>query len=194
MRVLLGLGGAELRQPVLGDHLGEDLPGLLRREGHRQVERLVVLGHADVTCRAAARPGRTRGSPGTARARVSSRARSARKLKKMTASPSRMVATGVSSPSTITVGRNELVGHLLGVRRAHRLQRTRGAAPGAAHHRVVRLLDPVPALVAVHRVEAAADRGDAAGAGLPQEALQLLQVARAPLIGGVSRPSRKACT
>jgi len=72
--------------------------------------------------------------------------------------------------------RNELVGHLLGVGRAHRLQRARGTAPDAADHRVVGLLDPVPALVAIHRVEATDDRRDPASPGLAQEALQLLQI------------------
>ena len=47
MGVLLGLGDVELVQAVLGQHLGQHVPRVLGREGHRQRELLLVLGHGD---------------------------------------------------------------------------------------------------------------------------------------------------
>ena len=87
MRVLLGLGDMELPDPVLGDHLGEGGLGLVRDEGDRELPFGLEAGHRrDVDTRhVAALEPRKLGSPS---ALVSSRARSGRKLKCETASPS----------------------------------------------------------------------------------------------------------
>ena len=87
--VLLGLGDVELLPAQAGDDLGQAGHDQ-RREGHLDGQAAFVLGQRDHGReRRAVRRGRSRRSPGP-RARASSwRARSARKLKRMTTSPSR---------------------------------------------------------------------------------------------------------
>ena len=93
------------RQPLLGQHLGEDLLRLLRREGHRQVERLVVLGHADVARRARSPPRSNSLKPGIGeRAGQLARAVRAEVEEDHRVAVADACATGVPSPSTITVG------------------------------------------------------------------------------------------
>ena len=92
VRVLLGLGHAQLRAPGARDDLAQDVRQRLRREERLQerVQLFAVLGHAG--------GGRDlddarRGKPENSGSRIaasSSRTRSARKLKQSTPSPSRM--------------------------------------------------------------------------------------------------------
>ena len=84
VRVLLGLGAAELLQPGARDDLGEDVRERLLREGdgeaegRRRTSSCTRSGLRTARCR---RAGEARRSRAIARARVSSRARSGRKLK-----------------------------------------------------------------------------------------------------------------
>ena len=126
-----------------------------------------------VTTRRSAGPGRpggeTRSKPPnvgpSASAWVSWRARSARKFAWTIASP--VSGPGPSTPS-MTVGSDELVGLAARVARPRwRPRAVRGVHPLAVDDRVVGELDPVPALVAVHREVAAADRRDPAPGWTP---------------------------
>ena len=84
-----------------------------------------------------------------------SRARSGRKLKKIMESLSRTWAF-----LTHTTGDNKLVSHPGVIGLLHGLGRVGLEGPLAAGDGVIGLLDPVPALVAVHGVVAAHDRGN----------------------------------
>ena len=144
MRVLLRLGDVELPQAVRGDHLGERLA---RRSARRR------------------RPG-SRGRPGSgssssgrtrrrAAARMSCRARSGRKLKKIAASSrpkarGRRGSTG-SMNSSVTPARVARLDGRHGVRRRR---------PSPRPDRGQRAVGALPALVAVHRVVAADDGRD----------------------------------
>ena len=64
----------------------------------------------------------------------------------------------------------------------------------AAREQVVGAFDAVPTLVAIHREVAADDRRDAADAELGEAARRARASDAAALRGGVSRPSRNACT
>ena len=96
---------------------------------------------------------------GSVSARVSCRARSARKLKKTAASPSR-IRTGPSDPAMIVGGMNSSLSP-----RAYAAAIASPALPAASprppHERLVSARHAVPALVAIHRVVAPADRRDA---------------------------------
>ena len=190
VRVLLGLGDAQLPQARVGQHLAQHVCRTARAgraTGSR--ERRVVLRHADVVDAAAMRAASKPSKSGSTSARVISRARSGRKLKKMTASPS---STRARRPAPIDRRQHELVGLACGVAPLdRRAPASRRRTPSPCDDGVVAALTRVPALVAVHRVVAAHDRGDAAQPSRVQALADLGQIARAAA-GGVSRPSRKA--
>ena len=119
-----------------------------------------------------------------ARQRVICRARSARKLKLMQTSPSRILPSGSPRSSVSDERNDELVGDAAVVRVLHALHRIGIAATlGVAEdHRVESFLLALPLLVAIHGIVAAADGGDLADAVLAHLLLQLLDVARA--VGG----------
>ena len=165
--VLLGLGDVQLAAAGLGDRLGQRRLRPRLGEGDRVGPALAVLGHrGQVEQRAAGRAANSSNS-GSASARVIWRARSGRKLKKTPTSP-------VGDAVVVADHRrlDELVGLAALVGGGDRLPRQLGGAQAlGVDDRVVGELDPLPARVAVHRVVAAADRGDAAG--LAQPALEL---------------------
>ena len=124
------------------------------------------------------------------------RARSARKFMNTTTSPSAIAAGRPSAPA-IAVGLDELVVLAAGVgggeRRRRRSARRYGARPSTMS--VVRRLHALPALVAVHRVVAADDRRRSRAPGAGARTRRRCSASdAAALRGGVSRPSRKACT
>ena len=101
-----------------------------------------------------------RGKPSkssSASARVICRARSARKLKNMIESPSRIGPTGVPSASTTTIGlmNSSVTPASYGCLKRLRSARCVVCSADAVDDRVVGELGPLPALVAVHRVVAA---------------------------------------
>ena len=178
MRVLLGLGDVQLALAVLGDHLGERGRGLVRREGDRIGPAVVVLGHRRhlegpgaaaiefVEVRLAERPGHLAGPVG---AEVDE--------------DERLVGLGavvVADHHRL----DELVGDVLLVRGLDRADGRLGSRRLRVHDRVVGLLRPVPAPVAVHAPVAASDGPDPAGA--PQPALDLLDVSGAVVRQGVA--------
>ena len=119
---------------------------------------------------------------------MSCRARSARKLKKTTASPSRIGPTG--SPFSMEDGRlDELVGFAAGVGRLRRpRRRSRPAGPDEKTSACVGARHAVPPLVAVHGVVAAGDGRDLAARAARAPPRAGADTASADL-GGVSRPS-----
>ena len=150
----------------------------------------VVLGHADIMC-SGKKPFRaqSRKSPDRRSVRVISRARSGRKLKKMTESFSRD-----RPPSWSPDNRHD---EFVGDARLHRSFRPpltghqRSCSPFAVNHSGVGLLYALPAVVAVHRVVAAHHRRDLADADLVELGLQLLRQSPCREVGGTSLPSMK---
>ena len=190
MRVFLGLGDAELRQAGLRHHLAQHVGQLLAagtaRSGTRSAR------SSTRSCRRRRRSGRrcARSKPlkaGSSSAVRISRARSARKLTMSTPSPSFMPVIAADH------GRqDELVA---GLRRigADRSRRSASARFAALRRRPSRdrPLHPVPALVAVHGVVAAARRARSATPGSAGDVLQERRDMLAGARGGASRPSRK---
>ena len=175
-----------MRPPVLREDVGEVAAEGLRREHHRQVERPVVHRHRRVVHVAAVgtreavevvERDRPRELPGAVGAEVEEHDRVA------VAHRADRVLVGVDDDDRL----DELVGDTGFVRGLERLDRRGRALLGDAFDdRVVAQLDPLPPLVAVHRVVAAGDRGDAAGAGLVEHGLQLPEVADAAGRRGVA--------
>ena len=161
MGVLLGLGDVELAPAGLRERLGERA-GLLGREGDRDRQARLVLGHrhdeqvARAPAGRRARRGRSRRSrvgQGVGRAGGPGRPGSWRGR---SASPSRDDAVDAVDDGR----RDELVVLAARVGRLDRGGRAAARCPLAVDDRVVAALDPVPALVAIHREVAAADRRD----------------------------------
>ena len=157
MRVLLGLGDVQLARPGLRDHLGQRHLRDMRRERHRVVPALAVLGEghqADpghdpagelVEVRLAERPGQLTGS---IRAEVE-------------------VEHHVPVRHPVVVadhGRlDELVRFVPLIRLRHGCLGRRRVAALGVDDRVVCPLDPIPPAVAIHGVVAPTDRGDPPG-------------------------------
>ena len=160
VRVFLGLGDAQLGQARLRDDLAERVAQSLGREQRGQE---AVRARSNIRVRPAAaaklddaRRGRSRRKPGSSSAaRICAHAVGA-EIRHQHA-----VAVGHAAHSRAIDGRRD---ELVALVRAHRTASTAAAASGAASPspmtRRVGLLDPVPALVAVHGVIAPADRGD----------------------------------
>ena len=71
---------------------------------------------------------------------------------------------------------HELVGFAAAVSGLDRLPRALGGLPGSFHDNPISLLDPVPALVAIHRIIAAAQGGDLKALEAGEVALEFLHV------------------
>ena len=200
MRILLGLGHAQVAHAAVGHHVGQDVGQRLRRRNHRQREMLVVLRHADVGeifgnavarnlavqvfsafqftailgSEVAVARQAARDLPGAVGAEVEIDADIA------IANVAQRLAAIVGQDE----GNDELVGHSPVVGVLHALPGV-DAAPAlgvAEHHRVECLFLAVPFLIAVHGIVAAADRGNLADAVLAHLLLQLFKVAGA--VGG----------
>ena len=65
VRVLLGLGDAQLREAVVGEHFAERVAQVVGRERDRRRQLRVVLGQADEARQRRAARGRSRRSPAT---------------------------------------------------------------------------------------------------------------------------------
>ena len=158
--VLLGLGDVELAPAEARDDLREARHDD-RREGDLDRQARLVLGQRhDRAGRGASAPRSKPAKSSSTRAWVSWRARSARKLKWTTTSPSR------TRPSTPAMMRrlDELVVLAARVGRRERRRRVGGRLrpeAAAVDHGLVPGLRALPALVAVHAVVAPADGGDA---------------------------------
>ena len=158
----------------------------------------LVLGHRHDEQVRRGRParratsGRSRRSPASARAWVSC----ARAVGPEVAVDDRVARRGrrPSTPS-MTVGVDELVVLAAGVGRLDGRRRAGGPLPFPVDDRVVAALDALPALVAVHRAVAAADRGDP-GVRVGARPVARSRSATNPSAerGGVSRPSSRAWT
>ena len=170
VRVLLGLGDVKLAAAGRGDDLGQGRLGARLGEGDGVGPALAVGGHrGQVEQRAAARElievrlgqgaGHLAGAVGTE------------------VDEDRHVALVGAVVVADHRRLDELVGLLALIRLLDRLGGGRRMQAAGMDDRVVGELDPLPAGVAVHRVIAAADRGDTAG--LAQPALELAEVAAA---------------
>src|SRR5205085_2561241 len=143
VRVLLGLGDVQLADVVLREHLGERLGHVLLLEHDRAVEVVAVARHRrhveaglEQTLRELA------GAVGTE------------------VEEDRRVAGLQARPPVEDDRLDELVGDVTLVATADGGDRIVGVLPHAVNDRVERALRPLPPLVAVHRVVAAADGRD----------------------------------
>ena len=178
MRVLLGLGDVKLAAAGLGDHLGQGRPWPCLGEDDRVGPALAVLGH---------------------RRQVEQRAAAAREILEAGLGQSAgqlpsAVGTEVEEDRDVPRGdpvviadhrrHDELIRVLPLVGGLDRLGGAGRVQAAGVDDRVVGELAPLPAGVAIHRVVAAADRGDTSG--LAQPALELLQVGAAAVRQGVA--------
>ena len=191
VRVLLGLGEPQVLDARLGPDVREDVRQVLRGKAAGRPNSFLY----SVNPTKLSRGGRGRGKSenvSSVSARVSCRARSARKLKKTTASPSRIGPTG-SPSSWRTVGcTNSSVSP-----RPYAASRAARGALGlearGEHQGLVRARHAIPSLVAVHGVVTARHRGDPSSRAR-KRGLEPAEVFAARTVGGVSRPSRNAWT
>ena len=161
--ILLGLGDAELLQPLAGDPGAERVDDVARgkHRRHQRVERLGILHHPEQR-----RPLRPPDHLEAVELRVDQRPEDLPRPVGAEVGEEEPVAVGRArgsrrSPSAARTRRS---------RRAHRRprsppRRSRACSPSACRIAATAALDPLPALVAVHRVEAAADRRDARAVG-----------------------------
>src|SRR4029077_12387741 len=176
--VLLGLGDVQLAAAGLGDGLGQGRLRPLLREGDRVGPAFAVGGHRR----------QVEHRPAAARELVEAR------LGEGTGQLAGPVGAEVDEDRDVTGlgtvvvadhGRHDdLIGLVLLVGGLDRLGGAGRLLAATVDDRVVGELDPLPAGVAVHRVVAAADGGDAAG--LAQPALQLPQVVATAVRQGVA--------
>ena len=159
VRVFLGFREPQVGPPVLGEDVGEvarEASAARTRPAGPNVRSYTVI----VVKLTRGRAGRSKPSnSSSAIARVSWRARSARKLKKTTESPSRsvrQVRVGVDDDDRL----DELVGDPASCDARTAFRRVRSVARRAADDGVVGELGPLPALVAIHRVVAPRHGGD----------------------------------
>ena len=171
MGVLLGLGDVQLAAAGLGDRLGQRRLRPFLREGDRVGPALAVGGHRGQV------EGRAAGAGELVEAGLGQGAGHLAGAVGAEVDEDRDVAGGGAVVVADHGRHDELVGLLALVGGLDRLGGAGGAQAAGVDDRVVGELDPLPAGVAVHRVVAAADGGDAAG--LAQPALELGQVAAA---------------
>jgi len=183
--VLLRLGDPELCESVIRQHRTQGRLGLLRRERHREVERLVVLGHRDEFDRRRCRLDPRRVP--VVRAHVCEH-------------PSQLtsaVGTEVTEHHGVAVreprvvaddGRlDELVGVAAFVRPLDRFDCGVGSVIGfSGDDSVVRASRPFPVLVAIHRVVPPGDGRDTAGATLGGDTLQFGEILSTAVGRGVT--------
>ena len=156
--VLLGLGQAQIRDAPLGPDVREDACPGARRERGRQIELRLVFREADevelrrLRPRKVGKPGfgqRARDLPGAVRPEIEEHDR---------------VPIDDRADGLAVLGDHrrldELVGLAARVGGLDGRRRSLGAQAGGEHQRLVGAGHAVPALVAVHGVVAAGDRGD----------------------------------
>ena len=147
MRVLLGLGGMELAQPVLGEHLRDRVRDHLLLEDDRAVEVVAVAGHGREVQALLEEPLRELARAVGAEVEVDRGVlRREPRLRQ-------------------DDGLHELVGDAARVRGLDGGHRVAGLLPLSLQDRRERPVGPLPALVAVHPVVAAGDGGDAGALG-----------------------------
>ena len=174
MGVLLGLGDVQLPPPVFGEHVGQYVRGILRREGDGHGELPLVLGHRDEVdgrrARASVEPGEPRFDEG------------ARELP-ATVGAEVEEQTDVPVLDTRVVlgrddrGHHELIVLAAPIRRLHGGLRIGGHEPVAVYQGIVGHLDAVPARVAIHGIVATADHAETAAAEPVHDLLDLGQIA-----------------
>ena len=175
MCVFLRLRNAQLAQAVGADDLAERIVQLLGRKRDREIgELLVIARRADVVqvfCNGLAREvvkirlrERIGHFPGTVWAEIHED----------------HAVTGLNAPiRNADDGLDEFIRHAGGVAGLHRVDRVGILYALAADHGVVAGLDAIPALVAIHAVEAALQRRDLAGSELSTVITQLPDITRA---------------
>ncbi len=168
MGVLLGLGDAQLSSAGCRDHLAQGLSQVAGREqrGDQRLQGGRVLHHAQ------------RAGEGDQAPAVETVEQRIQQCREDLADP---VGTEVGHQEAVAIAhpvvagdrgrRNELVAQLLGIGGLDRRARALRAFAPARGEQVVGRGHALPALVAVHRIEAAGDRGDRSG-GLRLEGLE----------------------
>ncbi len=174
MRVLLGLGGMELPKTRVGQDIRKHAARQVLGERHRCRDRRVVLSQADEVD---VRDARTR-KAGEVR------------IDERPGDLAGAIGSEVEEDDCIAVldaharltGRrhedrfHELVGHAARVRGPDGVDRVSAHGRFCLHDRTPRALDPLPSVVAIHRVVAAHDAGDGTNTDFREDAFEPLDV------------------
>ena len=175
MRILLRLRNAQLAQAVGADDLAERIMQLLGRKRDREAgELLIVARRADIVQML-----RNDLAPEAVKVRLRERIGHFARAIGTEIHEDNAVA-GLNAPVRVADnGLDEFIRHTGGVAGLHRMNGVGILYALAADHGVVAGLDAIPALVAVHAVEAALQRCDHSGAEFGAVVAQLPDIARA---------------